>query len=253
MLTATRPAGIMHADRKRRKTVPIEPPRQPPRILVPSKGPDDWKALLADPEKHWVRGRSARTLAHCWEASKGFPPEIDKILRQCCVLRDIEPLLICPEWKVPLPCGNRPSQNDVWVLARTPDCLVSITIEGKVDESLGPTLKEWKANASLGKKKRLEYLVSCLGLCSEPPGHIRYQLMHRAASAVIEAERFGACAAVMLIHSFSETDQGFVDFKEFSCLFRIEAEIGVLGAARARNGLPLYLGWVRGDKRYLSS
>ena len=235
----------------------LEPPRQPPRILVPSTGPDDWKALLADPEKHWVRGRSARTLAHCWEASKGFPPEIGKILGQCCVLRDIEPLLICPEWKVPLPGGNRPSQNDIWVLARTPDCLVSITIEGKVDESLGPTLKEWKADTSpgkqKGKQKRLKYLVSCLGLCSEPPGHIRYQLMHRAASAVIEAERFGACAAVMLIHSFSETDQGFVDFSEFCRLFGIEAEIGVLGATRARNGLPLYLGWVRGDKRYLSS
>ena len=77
--------------------------------------------------------------------------------------------------------------------------------------------------------------------------------MHRAASAVIEAERFGACAAVMLIHSFSETDQGFEDFSEFCRLFGIEAEIGVLGATRARNGLPLYLGWVRGDKRYLSS
>ena len=235
--------------------MPIEPPRQPPRILVPSTGPDDWKALLADSEKHWARGKSARTLAHCWEASNGFPPEIGKILGQCCALRDIEPLLICPEWKVQLPCGNRPSQNDVWVLARTPDCLVSITIEGKVDESFGPRLKKWKADASSCscKQERLEYLVSCLGLCSEPPGCIYYQLMHRTASAVIEAERFGACAAVMLIHSFSPTARWFEEFSEFSRLFRIEAEIGVLGATRARNGLPLYLGWVRGDKRYRSS
>ncbi len=33
-------------------------------IYVPTSGPGDWKCLLADPEKHWVRGRSARTLAH---------------------------------------------------------------------------------------------------------------------------------------------------------------------------------------------
>lgn len=222
-------------------------------ILVPSKGPNDWKAHLADPEKHWARGRSARTLAHCWEDCEGFPPEIGAILGQADALRDIEPLLICPEWKVPLPGGDRASQNDVWVLAGTPDRRVSIAIEGKVDESFGPPLEKWKANASPGKRERLEYLVECLGLESEPPGYVYYQLMHRAASAIIEAERFGADAAVMLIHSFSQTDQGFVEFREFSSLFGIEAETGVLAGTRARNELPLYLGWVHGDERYLSS
>ena len=136
--------------------------------------------------------------------------------------------------------------------------VIRITIEGKVDESFGPRLKEWKVGASSGKQERLEYLKSCLRLDSEPPGHIRYQLMHRAASAVIEAERFGAGAAVMLIHTFSRTDQGFEEYHEFSRLFGIEAEIGVLkkascGTTWARNGLPLYLGWVHGDERYLSS
>ena len=222
-------------------------------ILVPSTGPNDWKALLADPEKHWARGRSARTLAHCWEGCEGFPREIGAILKRSDALHDIEPLLILPEWKVPLPGGKRPSQNDVWVLAKTPDGLVSITIEGKVDEPFGPRLKEWKADASPGKQERLDYLVSCLGLDSEPPGHIYYQLMHRAASAVIEAERFGAGAAVMLIHTFSRMDQGFTEYREFSRLFGIEAEIGVLGTTRGRNGLPLYFGWVHGDERYLSS
>ena len=227
-------------------------------ILVPSTGPNDWKALLADPEKHWARGKSARTLAHCWEDCKGFPREIGAIFKGSDALHYIEPLLILPEWKVPLPGGKSPSQNDIWVLAGTPDGLVSITIEGKVDEPFGPTLEEWSADASPGKRKRLEYLVSCLGLDSEPPGHIRYQLMHRAASAVIEAERFCAGAAVMLIHTFSRTDQGFEEYREFSRLFGIEAEIGVLkkascGTTWARNGLPLYLGWVHGDERYLSS
>ncbi len=46
-----------------------------PRILAFTSGPDDWKALLAS-EKHWRSGYSARTLAHCWEASDGFPAEI---------------------------------------------------------------------------------------------------------------------------------------------------------------------------------
>ena len=158
-----------------------------------------------------------------------------------------------PEWKVPLPGGVRPSQNDVWVLAGSRNELVSIAIEGKVDEPFDRPLETWKADASPGKQKRLEFLVSCLGLDSEPPGHIWYQLVHRTASAVIEAERFGANAAVMLIHTFSPTDQWFPEYREFSRLFGIDAEIGVLGTTSARNEMPLYLGWVHGNERYLSS
>jgi len=33
---------------------------------------DDWKQLLADPEKHWKTGFSARTFAHCWEEANVF-------------------------------------------------------------------------------------------------------------------------------------------------------------------------------------
>jgi len=45
-------------------------------IFVPSTGPADWQQLLAEPDKHWARGYSARTLAHCWEDAKEFPREI---------------------------------------------------------------------------------------------------------------------------------------------------------------------------------
>jgi hypothetical protein len=51
-----------------------------PHIFVPSSGPGDWRCLLADPEKHWARRRSARTLAHCWEDADGFPPEVQAVL-----------------------------------------------------------------------------------------------------------------------------------------------------------------------------
>ena len=219
----------------------------------PVSGAWDWKCLLAEPERHWARGKSARTLAHCWEDCDGFPPEITAILRHS-ALRELEPLLIFPEWKVPLPGGRKPSHNDVWVLARAEDGLVSIAIEGKVEEPFDQILGKWKKNASSGKKDRLKYLISCLGLNSEPPDAIYYQLMHRTASAVIEAERFDAKAAVMLVHSFSQDDAWFCKYRDFCRLLGIEeAQAGVLGTTRARNNLPLYLGWVRGDERYLRS
>jgi len=43
-------------------------------ILIPAASADDWRQFLAEPEKHWVTGRSARSLAHCWQAARDFPP-----------------------------------------------------------------------------------------------------------------------------------------------------------------------------------
>mgnify|MGYP000929007150 FL=1 len=221
------------------------------RVYVPSSGPGDWRALLADPIKHWARGYSARTLAHRWEDQDGFPSEIKDILSQHAIMAKAEPLLIFPEWKVSLPGGSRPSQNDVWILAKSGDDLISITIEGKVDEPFDKTVGEWKADASPGKDKRLKYLLEVLSLQDPVPDSIYYQLLHRTASAVIEAERFGASHAVMLVHSFSPEQQWFDEFSNFSSLFGLTAEIGRLMTTKARNGLPLHLGWVHGDERFL--
>lgn len=222
-------------------------------IFVPSHGPGDWRSVLADPEKHWARRYSARTLAHCWEDSDGFPVEIRHVLSQNSALANAEPLLIFPEWKVSLPGGSRPSQNDVWVLARNNGTLVSIAVEGKVEEPFDKTLGEWKTDASPGKDTRLNHLTEVLGLTAPIPDWVRYQLLHRTASAVIEAERFGARHAVMLVHSFSKENLWFNDFAAFASVFGAKAEIDKLASTTARNRLPLHLGWVHGDERYLNA
>jgi hypothetical protein len=123
-------------------------------ILVPSKGVESWRELVADPNKHWREGCSAHALATSWEGARGFPEEISNLLGTAPALAGIQPLLAIPERKVPLPGGARASQTDVWVLARTDIGLVSIAVEGKVRESFGPTLGEWMAEASAGKATR---------------------------------------------------------------------------------------------------
>jgi len=175
------------------------------RIFVSSTSPDAWKCLLADPEKQWRTGFSARSLAYCWESVDGFPQEIERLFTETNIpaFRGIEPLVILPEYQVPLPGGSRPSQNDIFVLAKAQGQLISIAVEGKVSESFGPTLAEWNPANSNGKMRRLEYLKEQLDLSQALPPLIRYQLLHRAASAVIEAHRFTAKYAVMLVHSFS--------------------------------------------------
>jgi hypothetical protein len=223
------------------------------RVYVPSSGPRSWQALLADPVKHWARGYSARTLANAWEDQAGFPPEIVAILQQQAALTDAEPLLIFPEWKVPLPGGSRPSQNDVWVLARSSAGTISIAVEGKVDEPFDKTIGEWKLDLSPAKKERLQFLLEVLDLSPRMPDSIRYQLLHRTASAVIEAERFNASHAVMLVHSFSPNNQWIEDFLAFTALFGLSAQVGRLASTQARHNLPLHFGWVHGNERFLCS
>ncbi len=122
-------------------------------ILLPSQGPSDWQRLLAEPVKHWKTGYSARSMAHCWEAADGLPPELASLFQNSAPFRGHTPelLLAIPEWKVALPGGTRKSQNDVFALLRCADQLISLTVEGKVNEPFGPQSGTGPAPARQGK------------------------------------------------------------------------------------------------------
>ena len=221
------------------------------KIYVPSDGAESWKRFLAKPKLHWARGHSARTMAHSWEAADGLPPEIDESLQL--VAGPIELLFALPEHKTALPGGRRDSQSDVFALLRSSAGLIAGTIEGKVDEPFGPTLAEWLDAASPGKVERLAAIRQMLGLPPEIDGAVRYQLLHRTAAAVIEAERFSASAAAMIVHSFSPEARWFDDFARFAGLLGLTATIGVTGLTTLPNGKSLYLGWAEGEQRFRAS
>jgi hypothetical protein len=225
------------------------------RILHFTSGPASWQALLADPTKHWRTRYSARTLAHSWEAADGFPPEVSTAFAMSDdpLLANLEPLLAVPEFKVPLPGGERASQNDVFVLARSSAGPVALMVEGKVNESFGPTLEEWSLEASKGKQTRLAFLLSTLGLPAQIAGGIRYQLLHRTASALIEGERYRAAASVLLVHSFSTRQAGWADYRAFLKLFGVRAEVGIPQRLAGEQRTPLFALWVPGDPRFLES
>jgi hypothetical protein len=226
------------------------------KIYLPSTGADDWRRLLADPGKHWETGFSAKALAHCWEhadkSPSGLPLEIANLLRT----GDSEPalLLALPEHKVYLPGSELgASQNDIFALIRVGPRTIAATIEGKVEEPFGPQLGDWMVDASPGKRERLAYLCKVLGLEQRAlPHDLHYQLLHRTASAVIEAERFKTDTAAMLVHSFSPTSRWFDAFAHFASLFGCKAEPGKLMAVRPNGLRPLHLGWARGDPQFLT-
>jgi hypothetical protein len=109
-------------------------------LLVPTQSHEDWRRLLARPDRHWKAGFYAMTLARSWEAAGGFPPEVREMFRLSGEpqLNAIEPLLVIPEYQIPLPGGKRASQTDVFLLARPSGGLVTIAVEGKVDEPFWP-------------------------------------------------------------------------------------------------------------------
>ncbi len=218
-------------------------------ILTPTKGTEDWRVLLADPAKQWKDGRSAKLMAEVWESSQPtLPAEINQILAGT-PLSEFEPILAVPEYQVPLPGGSRPSQNDLFVLGLVGDDLAVIMVEGKVDETFGPTVAEWLEKDSKGKQTRLGYLRGLLGLHRDIPNEVRYQLLHRTASAIIEAGRFHACYAVMLVHSFSEEHAWFDDYAAFVKLLGGTPENGGMGRVPGHAEPELWIGWAH-DRSY---
>lgn len=65
------------------------------------------------------------------------------------------------------------------------------------------------------------------------------------------ARRFTARHAMMLVHSFSQADEGFDDYALFVSWFDGEAAVNRITAVRERGDVDLYFAWVRGDERYL--
>jgi hypothetical protein len=218
------------------------------RIVVPTRGTSDWRALLADPENQWQRKASALELAVSWEraneSERGIPIEVARALDQCSALKDARLLVAMPEHKVALKGRGKASQTDVWALLNVANSYVSMAVEGKAGEPFASTLDQWFASASDGKKERLQYLCELLQVDGTPPLHLRYQLFHRTASAIIEARRFNASIAVMLVQSFRDDPVSWGDFGNFCALLGATAVRGGLVEARRKGAEHLFLGWV---------
>ena len=149
-------------------------------------------------------------MAHCWEAADGLPTEIAALFED-----DAELLLAIPERKTPLPGSRKESQSDVFALIRSQSRVWAVTVEGKVNEPFGPRLGDWLVGASTGKLERMAFITELLGLPNPPPDDTAYQLLHRTASSIVEARRFGSNAAAMIVHSFSSERRWFAENRRF--------------------------------------
>jgi hypothetical protein len=213
------------------------------RLHVPLLKPEDVIPHLAKQELHWKAGYSAQELAVAWASSRtDFPEVIRKVLATAPEYAGAELIDGFFEREVELGSHGRNSQTDLMVVAGLRDELAIIAVEGKVEESFADFVTDW--NTTPGKQRRLEGLCSSLGIPLAQAGAVRYQLLHRAASAIYEAKRYRARHALMLVHSFSPTHRWFEDFVAFSGVMGLALQgPGVCSSAKICEDVSLRLAW----------
>jgi hypothetical protein len=57
----------------------------------------------------------------------------------------------------------------------------------------------------------------------------------------------------MLVHSFGKKNEGFEDYEKFTDSFKVKAESNRIHHAANLDRVDLYLGWVEGNPKYLST
>lgn len=222
------------------------------RLFIPTLGPTDWRRLLADPATQWERFKSALEMAVCWESAReqarGIPSEVAAALDTEPTLAGAHLLIGLPEHKVTFEGGGHPSQNDLWALLRVGSKLVSVAIEAKAGERLDDLVRDWlpKDGERSRKPERLSALKSRLAIPDADVSHIRYQLLHRTASALKEAERFGASTAVVLVQSFNRVadEESWKDVLKFGDVMDASIKDGAVVRSTRPTAIPLFIGWV---------
>lgn len=223
------------------------------RIVIPTRSGSDWQRLLAKPTLHWKKGASAMTAAASWEAaSSSLPTEIALLLETSGeeVLRSQRMLVAMPEWEVQLEGGETTSNTDVLAICRNDSGLCVIAVEAKVLEDFGPLLSEKRKNASSGQVARLNYLHSLLKV-DHFADTVRYQLLHRTASALLTGREFHAKAAVMLVHAFGCPPARRVDFEAFASAVNARVIAPQFYLVPGFDSPALYLAWCEGDAQFL--
>lgn len=192
-------------------------------------------------------------MAVAWESKRnspsGLPAEIHAALDAHAAFRNPALLLGIVEHRVILDTPKTPSQNDLWCIMSTDTGLASVAVEGKAREDFDKRLTDWFGSGTErgGKERRLKFLCEVLGVCREPEVTHRYQLFHRAASAVLEARRWHLTKALVLVQSFKESATSWQDFVDFATLLGLSvARNGVSEAAKA-GGVDLHLAWVHSE------
>lgn len=225
------------------------------RLCVETRGICNWRERLAKPDSQWKRGFSAFETAVAWEGAScnpaGLPQAIAKLFQES-VFGEATLLLAVAEHKVPLIGGKADSQCDVWALLNTASGGASLSVEAKANESFGEgnePLDKWliageSVRSRRNRRDRWDHIRAHLpNVTDDAYLPVPYQLLHRCAAAVIEAQRFGLPIAAFVVQSFNAPECSFQAFSPFCHALNLKVERGQMQVTAVRE-TRLGIGWV---------
>lgn len=217
--------------------------------------PKDVIPFLGKGEAHWREGFSAHALANTWFGKDDFPDRVRAVLDGHPAFAHARLLEGFFERETDLRDGlGKASQTDLLALVRLSSGLAVLGVEGKVEESFANVIGD-QTRLSAGQRERLSRLAALLGIDAADLPPLRYQLFHRAAAAIFEADRYGAGTAMLLVHSFSQRETGFSDFAAFLAAMGIDGDIAPLTVVGPKRilGVDFYAAWVADPRPAMSA
>lgn len=228
------------------------------RLHTATRGICSWREMLAKPDTQWERRYSAMETAVAWESAAaadrdnraGLPEPMAALLGTCLYKQPVL-LLAIAEHKVPLVGRGGDSQCDVWALVGTAAGTVSLSVEAKAQEPFGKlnqSLLDWlsgeKSDESRRNRQARWACVQSHLPVAVDDGYsvVAYQLLHRAAAAVIEARRFGLKHAAFVVQAFGSPAASFEEYAKLCRAMGLQANRGRMEVATVED-VTLGVGW----------
>ena len=205
--------------------------------LRPIRSTADWIDTVG--KKNYKQGSySAYQVSQSWRNLNGrLPAPMSKIFESSKdpLFHNLKPEHIVAEKQIYLLDSlKNPSRTDIMsYCSNSMGETILLCVECKAKETFASRVSSWvatpdeppirrqallfhqKAELVPRKLNRLKSLNTVLGTNVMPDSHLRYQLLHRTASAIIEGRNLSARAAVMVVQAFTASVENFFDFSDF--------------------------------------
>lgn len=224
------------------------------RLHISTRGIGSWRERLASPDRHWRRERSAFETAVSWEwaALRRRPSQLPEPIERLFLaggFGDPTLLIAVAEHQVELAGRGNDSHCDVWGLVGTTVGTVSLSVEAKAQERFGnETLQEFLTGGTSpgSPANRQARWTDIEGHLPTPATgdylNIRYQLLHRCATAVIEARRLRLRHAAFVVQAFGSPPERADEFTAFCAVMGITPRPQTLTPVNV-NDVRLDVGW----------
>lgn len=227
---------------------------------------EDWETYSPPAkESQWVNGKSAKELAKAWlkNGACQIPAELTLLFKSNLILGNLEINLATPEYKTELDEYGKGRIHDLLLHGKKGKENVIISIEAKVDEPFGRTIRDRKRNNSINSNidKRIAHLSQSL-FSQKNVEHLRYQLLYGIGGTLMEANRNNASLAVFVVHNIltphmepKKYHRNTQDLNNFvSCLRNIETTLeygNIIGPIHVPGGkdissdIPIFIGKIK--------